>query len=88
MISAEYFSVLSIPVVRGRGFDARDINGAAPVAIVNAAMAKKYWPTEEALGRRLNIGKGLGPEFEEATRESSVSSATCAKTDWIVRHRR
>jgi putative ABC transport system permease protein len=69
MISAEYFSVLSIPVVRGRVFDARDVNGSTPVMIVNAAMAKKYWPNEEAIGQRINIGKGLGPEFDEPTRE-------------------
>jgi putative ABC transport system permease protein len=69
MISAEYFSVLSIPVVRGRIFDVRDVNGSAPVMIVNAAMAKKYWPNEDAIGQRVNIGKGLGPEFEDATRE-------------------
>jgi putative ABC transport system permease protein len=68
-ISAEYFTVLSVPLVRGRIFDARDVNGSAPVVIINAAMAKKYWQNEDALGRRINIGKGLGPEFEEPTRE-------------------
>jgi len=32
-------------------------------------MARKYWPKEDPVGRRITIGKGVGPEFEEPTRE-------------------
>jgi putative ABC transport system permease protein len=68
-VSAGYFKTLSIPLVRGRLFDLRDTNGSSPVVIVNAEMAKKHWPDEEAIGQRINIGRGLGPEFEDSTRE-------------------
>jgi predicted permease len=68
-VSAEYFKALAIPVVRGRVFDIRDANGSAPVVIINAAMARKHWPNEDPIGQRLNIGKGLGPEFEDAPRQ-------------------
>jgi putative ABC transport system permease protein len=37
--------------------------------IINEAFARKYWPKQDALGQRITIGKGLGPEFEDPTRE-------------------
>ncbi len=68
-VSVNYFKALSIPLVRGRLFDLRDTTGTTPVVIINAAMAKRHWPKEDPIGQRLNIGKGLGPEFEDSTRE-------------------
>jgi predicted permease len=68
-VSPGYFRALSIPLVRGRLFDERDGGGAAAVAIVNATMAKRYWPDTDPIGQRITIGGGLGPEFEDASRE-------------------
>jgi putative ABC transport system permease protein len=68
-VSSGYFEALGIPLVRGRGFDERDSGGAAPVLIVNATMAKKFWPDADPIGQRLVIGKGLGPEFEDPPRQ-------------------
>ena len=68
-VSVDYFKAMGIPLVRGRTFDQRDTTGSAPVVIINAAMAKKHWPKEEAIGQRINIGGGLGPEFDDLTRE-------------------
>jgi putative ABC transport system permease protein len=68
-ISPEYFRALSIPVTRGRAFDDRDTNGSMPVVIINAAFARKYWPNVDPIGQRITIGKGLGPEFEDPTRQ-------------------
>jgi predicted permease len=68
-ISPEYFRALSIPLVRGRVFDHRDVAGAAPVLVVNAAFAQKYWPNADAIGQQVTIGKGLGPEFDDPTRQ-------------------
>src|SRR5262249_49427302 len=42
--------------------------GAAPVLIVNAAFVKKYFEKEDAIGRQVTIGHGLGPEFEDPAR--------------------
>ncbi len=55
--------------MRGRVFDRRDTAGATPVVVINAAMAKRYWQTGDPLHQRITIGKGLGPEFEDPTRE-------------------
>jgi predicted permease len=68
-ISPNYFRALSIPVLRGRAFEDRDTAGAAAVVIVNNAFAAKHFPGADALGQRITIGKGLGPEFEDPTRE-------------------
>jgi predicted permease len=68
-ISPAYFRALTVPVMRGRAFEDRDQAGSAPVAIVNMAFAKKYWPAADPIGQRITIAKGLGPEFEDPTRQ-------------------
>jgi putative ABC transport system permease protein len=68
-ITPAYFRVMGIPVLRGRAFEDRDAQGAVPVVIVNSAFAKKYFPGADAIGQRMLFSKGLGPEFEDATRE-------------------
>jgi predicted permease len=68
-VSPGYFGVFAIPLQRGRLFTDRDLAGAAPVVIVNAEFAKKYWPEGDPIGQQLAIGRGLGPEFEDAPRQ-------------------
>jgi len=67
-ISPHYFSALKVPLVRGRFFDDHDDSKAMKVLIINQEMAKKYWPKGDPTGQQVTIGKGLGPEFEEAPR--------------------
>lgn len=52
-ISPRYFDTLRIPILRGRAFTDRDAMGAAPVVIVNQAMARRYWPGEESFAAAL-----------------------------------
>ncbi len=68
-VSPHYFDALRIPVRRGRVFDRRDTGGSPLVAVVNEAFVKKHWPKGDAIGARIVIGKGIGPEFEEPPRE-------------------
>ncbi|HEX4565416.1 MAG TPA: ABC transporter permease, partial [Vicinamibacterales bacterium] len=67
-ITPQYFGALAIPLLRGRLFDDHDAPSSAPALIVNAAFVKKYFPKEDAIGRQVTIGHGLGPEFEDPTR--------------------
>ena len=46
-------TVMRIPIRAGRAFSSADRDGTAPVVIVSESMAKKYWPGEDPLGRRL-----------------------------------
>ena len=50
-----YFETLGIPITRGRSFTRADRPDAAPVAIVNEALARHYWPGQDPLGKRLQI---------------------------------
>jgi putative ABC transport system permease protein len=68
-VSANYFNVFTIPLVRGRAFTEQDTAGAAGVAIINQAMARQYWPDASPIGERITIGRGLGPGMEEGPRE-------------------
>ncbi|MBI2510434.1 MAG: ABC transporter permease [Opitutae bacterium] len=55
VISPRYFATLQIPLVAGRDFRLTD-DGAAPrVAIVNEHLARKFWPGQDAVGRRLRV---------------------------------
>ena len=55
IISPDYFRVLETPLLKGRFFTAADQDGAPPVTIINQALAKRYWPNEESLGKRIGI---------------------------------
>ena len=68
-VSPHYFQVFKIPLLRGRVFTDTDTGGSARAVIINDAMAKKYWPKDDALGQMIVIGKGLGPQFEEPPRQ-------------------
>ncbi len=68
-VSAHYFSLLRVPLQQGRMFTEHDTNTSARVAIVNASLAKKFFPNESAVGKSIEIGKGIGPEFADLPRE-------------------
>jgi putative ABC transport system permease protein len=68
-VSPHYFRVFKIPLLRGRVFSETETGTSARAVIINDAMAKKYWPKEDALGQMIVIGKGLGPQFEEPARQ-------------------
>jgi predicted permease len=54
-ISPEYFRTVEIPLLHGRAFTAQDQAGSQPVVIINEEMAQRYWPGQEAIGRRLKV---------------------------------
>jgi len=68
-ISPHYFRVFHISMLRGRPFNDTDGERSARVVIINEALARKYWPKEDPLGKVITIGQGLGPEFEDPPRQ-------------------
>jgi putative ABC transport system permease protein len=52
----DYFRVMGIPLVRGRIFDEHDDASREPVAVINEGMARRFWPNEDPLGKRIKIG--------------------------------
>lgn len=55
-VSSEFFAVMKIPVKAGRTFNDRDRASAPPVVMINESMAKKFWPGENAVGKRILNG--------------------------------
>lgn len=53
--SPDYFRALGIPLVRGRFFSDADGAKAPAVLVINQAMAERYWPGEDVIGRRINF---------------------------------
>lgn len=51
-----YFRTMRIPLKKGRTFDARDRKDSASVVMINETFARKYFPNENPLGQRLDIG--------------------------------
>jgi len=47
-----YFATMGIPLLRGRDFNAQDTATSPPVGIVNEALARRYFPGQDPLGRR------------------------------------
>jgi putative ABC transport system permease protein len=58
-VSPGFFSTLGIPLVKGRDFTAGDHAQAPGVVVISEAMARRYWPNESPIGKRL---RETGPE--------------------------
>ena len=56
-ISPGYFATMQIPLKQGRDFTDRDNESAPGVTIVNEVFAKRFWPNESPLGKRIRYGK-------------------------------
>jgi predicted permease len=63
-VSSGYLDTLQIPLLRGREFTDADNEKSPGVAIINQNMANKFWPNEDALGRRFSIKGPTGPFME------------------------
>jgi len=68
-VSAHYFQVFKISLMRGRVFAETDSSNASRVVIINDAMTKHYWKNEDPVDQVVTIGKGLGPQFDDPPRQ-------------------
>ena len=56
VINPDYFRTMSIPLLQGRIFSEQDREDGAFVVIIDEAMARKLWPDEDPLGKRIKMG--------------------------------
>ena len=63
-VSPGYFDVFRVPILRGRDFSDADDANAPGVAIINEAMARRYWPNSDPLDDRLIVGRGMRPAYD------------------------
>ena len=61
-VGGTWFETMGIPLLRGRGFAARDTEGAPAVVIVSANLARLLWPAGNAVGHRLIVGGTIGAD--------------------------
>jgi putative ABC transport system permease protein len=55
LVTPSFFSALGVPLRRGRGLTERDRAGAQPVVLLNEAAARRFFPAESPLGRRIRL---------------------------------
>ncbi|HVT19101.1 MAG TPA: ABC transporter permease [Thermoanaerobaculia bacterium] len=71
-VTPEFFRLLRIPRLRGRAFAAMDGRGAQLVAVVNQTAARRYWPKEDPIGRRITLGQPAVPELADPSPRTIV----------------
>jgi putative ABC transport system permease protein len=59
-VTPGYVRAMRVPVTRGRFFDEHDVAGGRPVVVINETMARRFFPNEDPIGKRLDIS---GPTF-------------------------
>jgi putative ABC transport system permease protein len=67
-VSATYFSTLDLPLVEGRAFTTADSRTAPPVAIINEAFARRYFPDKSPIGRQIAVHATDGPQSPPSVR--------------------
>jgi predicted permease len=73
-VSQNYFQTMGIPLLRGRGFTAPEMAASAPVAVISEALARRFWPGGDAIGKRIVLGSATEVHF--FGRRGPVSEAT------------
>ena len=78
IVSPDYFATIGAAMMRGRGFTQEDRSGTAAVALVNEELVRRYWPGEDAIGRRIRLQGGswfeivgIAPDLEDASQRFS-----------------
>jgi predicted permease len=71
-ISADYMRAIGVPLLAGRWFDARDAKGTEPVILINQSTARKYWPGEDAIGKRIASSGDKPPKDQDWMRVVGV----------------
>src|SRR5262249_37745557 len=54
-ISTGYLRAMRVPIVRGRDFEESDAVGRPDVALISEALARRFWPNEDPLGKHLTL---------------------------------
>jgi predicted permease len=62
-VSSEYFRVMGIPLMAGRLFNPQDNRAAPSVALISRAMAQRYFPNQDPIGKRINFAFPPDPDM-------------------------
>jgi len=62
IISPAYFDTMTIPLLSGRSFTDQDVRTSPRVVVISEATARRYWPGQDAVGKRIGAGRIQRPE--------------------------
>jgi predicted permease len=85
IVSARYFDVLGIPLVRGRTFNDGDQPTTVAVAIVNEAMVRRFWPDQDPIGKRVRFIRTGFFEVVGVVKDTAYNSLGAAPTPILYR---
>ena len=63
-VGHDYFRAMNTPIVEGRTFSEHDDQHSPRVVIVNETLARRFWPNDSAIGKRLRLGDSRSPYYE------------------------
>ena len=84
-VDARYFETLGIPLVRGTAFTGADVRSRASIAIVSATMARRLWPSGDAVGQILRVDDGPALRVVGVARDVKVQSLGEAPQSFFYR---
>ena len=58
VVDQNYFDAMRVPILKGRAFTADDRSTTPPVAIVNEEFARRYWPNQDPIGKKIQREPG------------------------------
>jgi len=70
--STEYFATMGMPMVRGRDFSSSDTTQSPAVIIVNEALVRRYFGSQDPVGRRIGTGFDGGRPVRECVRSKRI----------------
>ena len=85
-IDEGYLATMQIPVVQGRGIESTDTEDAPRVALVNQSLAARYWPGQNAVGRRIRLisrDEQVSAEVVGVTANNKYNFIGEAPTPWM-----
>jgi hypothetical protein len=83
-VSPEYFSTVSVPIVRGRPFSADEGRAEAKVGIVSASAARSLWPNEEPIGKTIQVWIAPEPRPDLSRHRELASTADVVRQSETV----
>ncbi len=72
-VSPEFFSLLGLPIVRGRNFTGAEVHTGAAVAIATESTARRLWPNQDPLGKTLRMGSEGDMQVIGVVKDAQVS---------------
>ena len=80
VVSHDYLKTMGIPLIKGRLFNEKDPSDARDRVVINQAMAERYWPGEDPIGKQVRISwDGTDRTKSSASSATSVTRASTSR---------